>query len=223
MADLKLYAEASWTSPWVFHALVALEEKELPYLLEVAPMPLPAATKAELAEHAMIGKVPVLVHGSFWVGESLAISEYLAETFPAPAHPRLFPADLADRARARQVMSALRTSLMGLREDRPTSSVFGQPVETPLSERGRRDADELLALAGRLLDPRTASKSRSRHAGPGPALFGDWCIADADLTLMLMHLVANGDPVPQPIVDYALAQWDRKSVRQYLSYLPTVT
>ncbi|MEJ7600292.1 MAG: glutathione transferase [Kofleriaceae bacterium] len=171
---------------------------------------MPADTKAELAKHALIGKVPVLAHGKLWISESLAISEYLAEMFPAPAHPRLFPADLGDRARARQVMSAMRTSLMGLREDRPTSSVFGRPIEAPLSERGRRDADELLELAGRLVTP-------------GQALFGAWCIADADLTLMLMRLVANGDPVPQPIVDYAVAQWDRKSIRQYLSYLPTVT
>jgi hypothetical protein len=31
MLDLTLYAESEWVSPWVFHAMVALEEKRLPY------------------------------------------------------------------------------------------------------------------------------------------------------------------------------------------------
>src|SRR5688500_6259073 len=103
MSDLTLYAESSWMSPWVFHAMVALEEKRLPYKLEVVPLPIPEDTKKELQAKAILGKVPVLVHGDTWISESLAISEYLAESFPAPEYPRLFPANLAERARARQV------------------------------------------------------------------------------------------------------------------------
>jgi len=123
--DLTLYAESSWMSPWVFHAMVALEEKQLPYKLEVVSLPLAPTTKAALVARALIPKVPVLVHGTTWITESLAISEYLAETFPAPAHPRLFPADLAERARARQLMLYIRTNLFALRDARPTSTVFG--------------------------------------------------------------------------------------------------
>src|SRR2546423_2524689 len=109
--DLTVYAESEWVSPWVFHVMVALEEKQLPYKLEVLELPMPAATKALLNDKAIIGKVPVLVHGDLWISESLAISEYLAETFPTPGHPRIFPADLGERARARQLMSMLRTSM----------------------------------------------------------------------------------------------------------------
>ena len=215
MADLKLYADATWVSPWAFHAIVALEEKGLPYELDPVAMPIPPHTKAVLVEKSVFGKVPVLVHrrpeGDRWIADSLAISEYLAEAFPSSqGHPRLFPADLGDRARARAIMAFCRTTMMGLREDRPTSSVFGRPVETPLSARGKADADELIRIATALV-------------APGRALFGDWCIADADFTLMLMRLVANQDPVPQPLVDYALAQWDRRSVHHYLANLPTAT
>ena len=35
-------------------------------------------------------------------------------------------------------MSWLRTSLMALREDRPTTSVFKRPVTKPMSEKGRQ-------------------------------------------------------------------------------------
>lgn len=91
--ELTLYAESSWMSPWVFHALVALEEKRLTYKLEVLPLPLTDALKAKLAAKAILGKVPVLVHGEAWISESSAISEYLAEQFrrrraiPGCSHP----------------------------------------------------------------------------------------------------------------------------------------
>ena len=196
-------------SPWAFHAMVALEEKQLPYKLEVVPLPIPADTKAKLQAKSVLGKVPILVHGELWITESLAISEYLAERFPAPANPRLFPEDLGDRARARQVMSMLRTSLFALREDRPTSSVFGRPVQKPLSDKAKTDAAELVRVASAMIAPSRLS------------LFDEWCIADADLALMLMRLVANQDPVPQLLVDYVMAQWDRKSVREFIAHIPT--
>jgi glutathione S-transferase len=206
--DLTLYAESTWLSPWVFHALVALEEKALPYRLVVVPMPMPADLRATLRERAIVGKVPTLVHGDVWISESLAISEYLAERFPAPDHPRLFPPDLGDRARARQIMSLVRTGFFALREDRPTASVFGRPVTTPLSAQGQAEAAELVRIAQALIPPGRST------------LCADWCIADADLALMVMRLVANHDPVPQPLIDYALAQWDRRSVHAFLSHVP---
>ena len=87
-ATLTLYAETGWVSPWVFHVMTALAEKGLPYQLELVPLPIPPETKALLRERAYLGKVPVLGHGDLWLTESLAISEYLAETFPAPGYPR---------------------------------------------------------------------------------------------------------------------------------------
>lgn len=207
--QLTLFAESSWLSQWVFHAMVALEEKQLPYKLEVVSLPMSDDARAHLQRRALIAKVPVLVHGDTWISESLAISEYLAETFPAPAHPRLFPADLGERARARQVMSFLRTSLFALCEERPTSTVFGRPNPRPLSDRARDDAAELERLALAVLpDDR-------------PAMFGAWCIADIDLALALMRLIANQDPLDRRLTAYALAQFERKSVHRFVSHLPT--
>jgi glutathione S-transferase len=207
--QLTLFAESSWMSPWVFHAMVALEEKNLPYKLEVVSLPLHAEARAEIERRAVLAKVPILVHGDTWITESLAISEYLAETFPTPGHPRLFPADLGDRARARQIMSFLRTSLFALREARPTSSVFGRPNPRPMSDRAREEAAELERVAHAVIpDDR-------------PAMFGTWCIADTDLALALMRLIANQDPLDRRLANYALAQFDRKSVRRFVAHLPT--
>jgi glutathione S-transferase len=105
-------------------------------------------------------------------------------------------------------MSMLRTSMFALREDRPTSSVFGRPVDKPLGDKAKAEAAELVRIASSVVaHPRS--------------MFAEWCIADADLALMLMRLVANQDPVPQPLVDYALAQWERPSVRRFIAHIPT--
>ena len=206
MADLTLYGDSTWVSPWVFHALVALEELGQRYKLEPLPLPLPAKAREQLAAKAILGKVPCLVHGDVWLTESSAITEYLAEVFPTPA---LLPTEQVARARARQVMSWLRTALQPLRDERPTSSVFQRPVTTPLSDKGREAADELVRVTETLLAP------EAQH------LFGAWSIADADVSLALMRLAANGDPLPARVSDYALAQWNRPSIRKYLSYVPT--
>jgi glutathione S-transferase len=208
--ELVLYAEPTWTSPWVLHALVALEEKGLPYRTEVVPVPVAEPLRAEWLRRGVLAKVPMLVHGEFWLSESLAISEYVAETFPSTqGFPRLFPADLRDRGRARQLMGLLRTTMFALREARPTSTVFGRPVKTPLTDKAHADASELVRVAGQLL------------AHGKPALFGAWCIADVDLSLALMRLVANDDPLPAQLADYAHAQWQRPSIRKFLSNVPT--
>jgi glutathione S-transferase len=207
--ELTLYAESSFMSPWVFHAMVALEEKRLPYKLEVASLPLAAGVKAAMLPRAVIAKLPILIHGDLWLSESLAISEYLAETFPHPDHPRLFPGTIKERARARQIMMFLRTSSFALREARPTSSVFGRPTTRPMPDQAREEAGELERIALALIpEGRTT-------------LFSEWCIADCDLALALMRLIAHSDPLDHRLVDYALAQFDRTSVRRFIAHLPT--
>lgn len=209
MTDLTLYGDARWESPWTFHVMVALDELGIRYKLEPLTFPISDDIKAQLRANAFVPLTPCLAHGNFWLTESAAISEYLAETFAPPAHPRIMPGSVQERARARQAMSCLRTSFMGLRNDRPTSSVFMRPVTNPLSEKGRKDADELIAIALAMIpEGRTTVCS-------------EWSVADTDLSLMLMRLVANSDPVPQRLVDYCMAQWGRQSVRKYLAYIPT--
>jgi glutathione S-transferase len=204
MTTRTLYVDAGWISPWACHALVALEEKQLPYTVETVPLPIPAAIRAELATRSLTGKVPVLVDGEVAIGESLAISEYLAENYPFPAHPRLFPADLGERARAREVMSWLRTELFALREERPTATVFGAAASAPLTPAARADADALVRIASRLIAPGATS------------LFADWCIADVDLAIALMRLIRNREEVPAHLAAYADAQWQRPSLRAFV-------
>jgi glutathione S-transferase len=92
-ARMKLYGVRG--SPFVRKALVALEEKGLPYQLEtmvsVTPKP------PELLALHPLGKIPVLRDGAVVVPDSSVICAYLEKKFPSPA---LYPDDPAALAKA---------------------------------------------------------------------------------------------------------------------------
>lgn len=124
MSELTLYVDAYWSSPYAFSAFVALEEKQLQFKVEELSIHKREHRAAFYREGSLTGRLPALKHGSYWLSESQAIAEYLDETFPAPKHPRLFPEDLQERGRARQLMAWVRSDLMPLREERSTNGVF---------------------------------------------------------------------------------------------------
>lgn len=88
---MKLYGVRG--SPFVRKALVALEEKGLPYQLEtmvsVTPKP------PELLALHPLGKIPVLRDGEVVVPDSSVICAYLEKKFPSPALYPDAPAELA--------------------------------------------------------------------------------------------------------------------------------
>jgi glutathione S-transferase len=202
-SPITVYVENAWDSPYVFTALVALHEKGLPYEVRVLDLDRGEQKTAEYARLSLTARVPCVEHEGFAVSESTAIVEYLHERF-ADVGPPLLPADLRDRARCRQVMAFLRSDLMALRDERPTTTMFYQRAEAPLSERAQAAADKLVRVAEQLV-PR----------GEGN-LFGPWTSADADLAFMLHRLLLNGDPVPERIARWAARQWARPSVQAFV-------
>ena len=204
-APLSLYGESFWISPYVFSCFVGLREKGLPFTMHEISLAHGEQRASTYRDRAFTGKVPALVHGDFWLTESSAILEYLDDVFPAPAHPALLPADAVARARARQVMAWIRSDLMALREERPTTTMFYAKATTPLTAASEAAAASLLRVAEALV-PTTS-----------PHLFGAWSIADADLAFMLHRLLLNDHPVPARIAAYARTQWQRPSVQEYVT------
>jgi glutathione S-transferase len=204
-----LYVDSNFASPYALVAFVSLLEKGLTF--DVKPLELFAKAQQEpgFASTSITSRVPMLVHDEFALSESSAICEYLDETF---AGTRLYPTELRDRARARQVQAWLRSDLMPIREERPTFVVFCGAKRPALSLQGMQATKKLFAAALQLLDGGTDN------------LFGHWSIADVDLAMMLQRLVAHGDTVPQRLVDYANHQWLRPSVQQWINHArPTLT
>src|SRR5574341_857896 len=87
-------------SSWSMRAWVALVEKGVPFEERTIRL-VEDHDRAQRREVSPTGRVPVLHHGEVVIPDSLAIIEYLEETFPPPAHPALWPADRKARARAR--------------------------------------------------------------------------------------------------------------------------
>ncbi len=182
---------------------VTLREKGLPCDLKTLNLAAQENHKASFAAVSLTQRVPTLVHDDFSLSESSAISEYLDELFPEPP---VYPREPRDRARARQIQAWLRSDLIPIREERSTEVVFYKPTEAPLSAEARASAEKLFAAASALLPTNALN------------LFGEWCIADTDLALMLNRLVLNGDPVPERLVAYARHQWQRPSVQLWVNH-----
>ena len=197
-----LFVDAQFASPYAMSAFVALKEKGISFDVQTVDLAVGENNKTGYAVKSLTQRVPTLVHGDFCLSESTAITEYLDEVYPDVL---LYPSDPKDRARARQVQAWLRSDLMPIRQERSTEVVFYRPVKQPLSEAANMAAQKLFKAAAALL------------AHGGENLFSSWCIADADLALMLNRLVLNGDPVPSDLADYARRQWIRFSIQSWVN------
>jgi glutathione S-transferase len=199
-----LCRDGFWISPYVFSCFVALREKRVDFTVREIALQRGEQKGDAYVSSTVTGRVPSLTHDGFTVAESSAIVEYVDETFPGV---HLLPTNAQSRARARQLMSWIRSDdTLVIREERPTHTMFYARATAPLSERAHAAAAKLSAITERVLG-----------GGQSQNLFGDWCIADADLAFMLQRLVMNGDSLPARVRDYADAQWARPSVALFVA------
>ena len=200
---MQLYVDSNYVSPYAMSVFVALHEKKLPFEIAALDLSRGATSAPAYAKISITHRVPTLVDGDFSLSESSAITEYLHETYPGQA---LYPTEIKDRARARQIQAWLRSDFMPIRSERTTLVLFYGPTATPLSAEARSAAQKLFAGATELL------------SHDGPHLCGkEWCIADVDLAVMLNRLALNGDSVPQNLAAYAARQWQRPSVQLWVN------
>ena len=99
-------------SSWSMRPWLALKQAGIPFEEIVIPMYLDE-TKEKMLAQSPAGKVPVLKHGEVTVWDSLAILEYLAETFPDAA---LWPKDREARALARSISAEMHSGFVPLRK-----------------------------------------------------------------------------------------------------------
>jgi glutathione S-transferase len=85
----------SFLSPYVRKVLVVLDLKNIAY--EIDPI-VPFFGDARFAELSPLRRVPVWVDDAVTLCDSSVICQYLEDRYPRPA---VYPADIADRARAR--------------------------------------------------------------------------------------------------------------------------
>ena len=202
---LILYGDQDLTSPYVMSVAIGLAEKGLAYELRRIDLSRKENLDDTYRTRSLTARVPTLTHGDFSLSESSAIDEYLEEAFPPPKYAAIYPGDARKRARARQVQAWVRSDLMPVRIERNTTVVFFGARLKPLSAEAQESASRLFAAVDALLPSGAAN------------LFGEWCIADTDLALMLNRLAMHEDVMPDRLREYAQQQWARPSVKAWLA------
>ena len=192
---LKLYIGNKNYSSWSMRPWVLLKQANIPFeevKVRFDSFDAGSTFKNTMAAVSPVGKVPVLVHGELAVWDTLAIAEYVAETFP---DRQLWPADAKARARARSVCAEMHAGFGQLRSHCPMNIEAQLPQVGALVWRDqagvRADVQRLVAMWTELL---------AQHGGP--MLFGAFSVADAYFAPVCMRLRNYALPVPGPITDY---------------------
>ncbi len=182
---------SSWSMrPWVLLRQAGIPFEEV--LVRFDSFDTGSQFKQTLSRINPAGKVPVLTDGELVIWDTLAIAEYLAESYP---EKKLWPADKAARARARSVCAEMHSGFSALRQH------CTQNIEASLPEVGAlvwRDQPAVRADVARLVA--MWSELLTQHGGP--LLFGGFTIADAYFAPVCMRLKTYGLPVPPAIAAY---------------------
>ena len=176
--DLVLYVGEKNISSWSMRGWLALTHKGVPFEERTIALK-EDKDRSRRRRVSPTGKLPALHHGSIVVPDSLAIIEYLEETFPAPKHPALWPAASGARAHARWLAAAMHSGFMKLREGMSFNTCF-LPRRGPAGAEALADAAEMLALFEDALG----------RKGSGPFLFGAYGAVDAVYAPAIVRLIA---------------------------------
>jgi glutathione S-transferase len=166
MVDLTIYLGNKNYSSWSLRPWLVLKQMGIAFGEVVIPLFQPMS-KATILEHSPSGKLPALRHGAVAIWDSLAICEYLAETFPGL---RLLPVQGAARALARAVNAEMHAGFPALRAHLPMN------VRSSFPNRGV--TPEVQADINRIAAIWRDCRKRC-GADAGEFLFGHFTIADA--------------------------------------------
>ena len=200
---------SSWSMrPWVLmtQAGIAFNEQRVRF----DSFEPDSAFKHTLQPISPVGKVPVLVDdqltGSQAIWDTLAICEYLAETYP---HLHLWPQDRAARAHARSLCAEMHAGFGHLR------SLCPMNIEAHLPEVGARLMHEHAGLQQDLQRITDMWQGLLRSHG-GPLLFGEFSIADAYYAPVVGRLRTYALPVPEDVAAYMQRVWASPGVAAWV-------
>jgi glutathione S-transferase len=159
---LTLYVGSKRYSSWSLRPYLALAHTGAAFETKVIALDTPH-TAAEIGAVNPAGRVPVLHADGLVIWDSLAICEWLAESYP-----QLWPSDRAVRARARSVSAEMHSGFAALRTEMPMDVISTDRV-------GKGHTPAALADARRVQQIWREQLSTSG----GPFLFGAFTIADA--------------------------------------------
>ncbi|GAB4353832.1 MAG: glutathione S-transferase family protein [Kiloniellaceae bacterium] len=165
MTDYTLILGNKTYSSWSLRGWLLARQAGIAFKEVVIPLRRPD-TRAQILHYSPAGKVPTLLADGEAVWDSLAIAEYLAETYPAQG---LWPSDPAARRLARCVAAEMHAGFAALRSALPMDLSKHHPGH-PISPEVQADIARIEAIW---------RDCRGRFGKAGDFLFGAFSAADA--------------------------------------------
>ena len=178
MSDLTLVIGNKNYSSWSMRPWVLLRQLGIPFE-EVKLRFHSPEWDAAIGQRSPSGLVPVLWRGETAVWDSLAIAESVAEWYPDRG---AWPRDPVARAFARSACAEMHAGFRALRSAMPMNIRSRHP--------GKGHTPAALADAARIEG--LWIEARARFGNGGPFLFGDFGIADAMFTPVVMRFETYG-------------------------------
>ena len=182
-------------SSWSLRAALVMELTGAPYEQVLVRLD-QADTRTRILEHSPTGRVPLLKTAAGPIWDSLAIAEYLAETFPE-AH--LWPCGEYARALARSVCAEMHSGFVALRTHLPMDLCRDQTLAV-VPDDAQLDIQRICSLW---------AECRSNFGQDGPFLFGHASIADAFYAPVASRLRSYRVELPDVAAAYVetIYQW----------------
>jgi glutathione S-transferase len=203
VAKLQLVIANKNYSSWSLRPYMALAMAGIPFeekLIHFGEL----SFNEEIRKISPAGKVPILVHGKITIWDSLAILEYLAETFP---DKNLWPKSRAARAMARSISNEMHSGFSGLRNACPMN--IRRPVKpVPMPEAALADVGRIEAIW---------RDCRKTFGKGGKFLFGKFCNADAMFAPVVSRLETFSIPVAKDTRTYMDAVLATKAYKTWKS------
>jgi glutathione S-transferase len=160
-------------------------------------------TRERILAHSPSGKVPTLVLDDLVIPESLAICEWVAETWPEAG---LWPEGTDDRAIARAVACEMHAGFQALRNAMPMS-VLGKTSRFTPDEAVQRDIDRIAQIW---------RENRNEFGTYGPWLFGTYSVADMMFAPVAIRFATFGIRLGEVEAEYCDALLSHPHVREWI-------
>ncbi|MBX2847003.1 MAG: glutathione S-transferase family protein [Acidiferrobacterales bacterium] len=189
-------------SSWSLRAWLLLTEHKIPFE-EVRETLCQADSKTRLLQHSATGLVPVLRDQGLIVSDSLAICEYISETY---LNGLGWPESASARALARSCAAEMHSGFKNLRGRMPMNCRATQrtiEIDPAINAEITR-IDQLF------------TQLRNEHQAKGPWLFGSFSITDCFFAPVVLRFNTYGIELSHSAQQYALHVINNESIRQWI-------
>ena len=200
MDELRLTIGNKNYSSWSLRAWILLKNLGLQFTERVLSLDTPEYER-DIGAISPTRRVPVLDHGNLRIWDSLAICEYGCELAG-----RGWPADRAARGMARAVSAEMHSGFGTLRSQWPMNA----------RATGRHTPPDAARAADIARIEDVWQDCRRRFAARGPWLFGEYSVADAMFTPVVLRFRTYGHPMRQTSAEYSATVLADAHLRDWL-------